>query len=426
MPSSDPAAVAGPSADSNQYAWGALIVLLVGALVMTAVARTGRSGGDLPLLPPLGGASTEFAPFRGNPPTSLEDGVVAPAQEGPAYLLKAESSTDVVAALAEALGFPTGSEPRSDDQGFIVADKGSDRVLRVGRAPGHPWTLTREDPSCATGTVSSDGPISSDSTVICPDSGIVSAEPGQVGGSSASAGAPSGVTDPQVADEEARCEPVDCPEGQACAQVCAEPTPVSPLPEPVAPPDPIELPPADQAERRGREILDKLGLEVARTTLTGSPDGLGWQVLAELSVGGLTAVGLDTNLVIGEGAEVVAGSGMVPDVELLGRYPLVDASQVLQRLQAVPGISLGGPEPALAPVQDPGVPTSIVALRLVLLLQYGLVGDRTGDRTADRTGESLVPSYLVPAFLVDASDGSVFTVPAAADEFLAGTQQTAE
>ncbi len=67
----------------------------------------------------------------------------------------------------------------------------------------------------------------------------------------------------------------------------------------------------------------------------------------------------------------------------------------------------GGPRAASAPLAETSSPpATVVALRLVLLLQSGLAGDRTGG-------------YLVPAFLVDASDGSVFTVPAAADEHLA-------
>lgn len=400
MPSSDPSD-AGPRPEgSNGYVGGALILLLVGALLIAVVARSGPAGRDLPMLPPYGGSAEELALLTANAPASLDPGVMAPAGEGPAYLLRGGDSSEVVAALSVALGFTAGSESRSNAQGFVVVDKGSDRILQVARAPGHPWNLTRGDPDCVGRP---DATVSSDGTVSCPDSGVGSDEAGQVGGSPGSAGSfdPAGPSGEST--EATRCEPVDCPEGQACAQVCAEPTPIAPVPEPVS--APIELPPPDRAEQRSREVLNAMGLEVARTTLTGAADGSGWQVLAEVAVGGLTAVGLDTHLVIGEDVEVVSGRGMLPDVELLGRYPLIDAEQALARLQANLGPRAGGPEPAVAVA--PGTqPSSVVAMRLVLLLQSGLAGDRTGD-------------YLVPAFLVDASDGAVFTVPAASDEYLA-------
>ncbi len=214
------------------------------------------------------------------------------------------------------MGFAAGSETSSDASGFVVVDKGSDRILNVSSTPGHPWSLTRGDPECAGRP---DAAVSSDGTVVCPDAGSGSDGSGQSGGSPGSGGSVDPTAPSDGPPDEARCEPVECPEGQACAQVCAEPTQIAPVPEPVLA-DPIQLPPADQAEQRGREVLTAIGLEVARTTLTGAPDGSGWQVLAEVAVDGLTAIGLETYLVIGEGAQVVSGSGMVPDVELLGRY----------------------------------------------------------------------------------------------------------
>ncbi len=95
---------ASPSADSNRYVGGALILLLVGALAMAGVARSGSVGRDLPLLPPLGGGAAELSLLAANPPTSLDPGVVAPASDGPAYLLKARSAAEVAAALSAALG----------------------------------------------------------------------------------------------------------------------------------------------------------------------------------------------------------------------------------------------------------------------------------------------------------------------------------
>ena len=382
---------------------GSLIVLLVGALIMVAVARTGPESRDLPLLPPIAeGAGGELATLTSNrPPASLGPGVVAPAGEAPAYRLNAATSPEIVTALTVALGLTAGSDSRSTDSAFLVADSGSDRVLRVRKEAGHPWTLMRGDPECVDRP---DSVVSSDGTVSCPASGVGTSGSTQ-GGSSGSTGSASQGSSP----EEARCPPVDCPPGQACAQVCPEPTPVTrPFPFESDGPS-VELPDPREAESRTREVLNAMGLEVARTTLAAAPDGSAWQVLAEVSIGGIAAVGMETHLSIGEDAEVVAGTGMVPDVELLGRYPLVGAPEALSRLQRTVTAPAGGPpEPAAGRDlgDDPTAETVVTGIRLVLLLQAGNVQQLAGD-------------YLVPAFLVDASDGAVFTVPAATDEHLA-------
>lgn len=390
---------------SNALA-GSLIVLLVGALIMVAVAGTGPQSRDLPLLPPLAGVGegAELSTFVSTqPPSSLGPGVVAPAGEAPAYRLNAATSPEIVTALTVALGMTAGSDSRSDDRGFLVTDRGSDRVLRVEKAAGHPWTLTRGDPECLDRP---DAVVSSDGTVSCPPSGVGTSGSGQSSGSTGSIGSESGGSSP----DEARCPPVECPEGQVCAQVCPEPTPAA-RPFPFESDEPsFELPDPQTAETRTREVLNAMGLEVARTTLAAAPDGSAWQVLAEVSVGGIAVVGLETHLSIGEDAEVVAGTGMVPDVELIGRYPLIGAPDALSRLQqTLLSTQPGGPEPAVAPGprgSEAAGPTMVTGIRLVLLLQAGNVQQRAGD-------------YLVPAFLIDASDGAVFTVPAVADEYLA-------
>ncbi|MBW3537356.1 MAG: hypothetical protein KY395_06265, partial [Actinobacteria bacterium] len=316
--------------------------------------------------------------------------------------LNAATSPEIVTALSVALGMTAGSDARSTDSAFLVTDSGSDRVLRVGKAPGHPWTLTRGDAECLDRP---DAVVSSDGTVSCPASGVGTSGSAQGGTSSGSTGSESQGS----ATEEARCPPVACPPGQVCAQVCPDPTPVT-RPFPFESDEPsFELPDPQAAESRTREVLNAMGLEVARTTLAAAADGSAWEVLAEVSVGGLAAVGMETHLSIGEDAEVVAGTGMVPDVELLGRYPLVGAREALSRLQPTATVPPpGGAEPAVAPDPRDGtaVETVVTGIRLVLLLQVGNVQQLAGD-------------YLVPAFLIDASDGAVFTVPAVTDEHLA-------
>ena len=399
-----------------------LVILLVGALAMMAVARSApRSGGDLPLLPAPGGSAAgdaESLSIAAAPaPTTLAPGVRAPATEAPAYRLNPGASDNIATALSVALGITAGSESRSDERRVLVVDKDTDRVLHISQEPGSPWSLSRGDPDCFDRPDSS---VSSDGSVSCAPSSSGSSGPGQVGGSEPSQGSGSSGSSEGPSGDQVRCPPVDCPEGQACAQVCPDPTPVGDPP----PAQPVDLPSPEAAETRTREVLRALGLQVVRTTLAAAPDGTAWQVLAEVSVGGITAVGMDTHLSIGEGGEVVAGSGMLPDVELLGRYPLVDADEALQRLQATqsptsPGSmqggiepDLGAPEPAIgAPAFPEAVgPTSATGIRLVLLLQLGNLEDRSG-------------SYLVPAYLIDASDGSVFTVAAATDEYLAEPQE---
>lgn len=396
------------SSGSNALA-GSLIVLLAGALVMVAVARTGPQSRDLPLLPPIDGTGEEAelsSLASTEPPGSLAPGVVAPTGEAPAYRLNAATSREIVTALTVALGMTAGSDSRSNDRNFLVTDRGSDRVLLVEKAAGHPWTLNRGDPECIGRP---DSVVSSDGTVSCPASGVGTSGSGQTSGSTGSGGSAGSDSGGTSGSEEARCPPVECPEGEVCAQVCPEPAPVT-RPFPFESDEPsFELPDPQRAESRTREVLNAMGLEVARTTLSAAADGSSWQVLAEVSVGGIAAVGMETHLSIGEDTEIVAGTGMVPDVELLGRYPLIGAADALSRLQRTVVAQPGGPEPAVAPApgefEPMGRPT-VTGIRLVLLLQAGNVEQLAGD-------------YLVPAFLVDASDGSIFTVPAVPDEHLA-------
>ena len=423
MPSSDPAA--GPAmmqpTDAPDSRFGAkalmasVVILLVGASAMYAVGRGAPAAGELPLLPPLDAdsrAGAESLTIAASPPPStLGSGVVAPADEAPAYRLRGGRAGDVVTPLTAALGITPSSESRLEEGAVLVVDAGSDRVLKVEDSPGHPWNLMRGDPDCFGHPDSS---VSSDGTISCPD-GEGSSEAGQVGGSEPSQGSGVSGDESSARDEQVRCPPVECPEGQACAQVCPEPSLLAPPEGPS-----FALPPPQAAETRAREVLQTLGLEVARSTLSVSPDGAYWQVLAELSVGGIAAVGMDTQLSIGEDAQVIAGSGMIPDARLLGSYPLISADEALTRLQQIHSPNdqpqFDGREPAVGvpePMIDyssrpPEEETAVTGMRLVLLLQTSGGGPRSG-------------AYLVPAFLLDASDGSVFTVPAAIDEHLTPT-----
>ncbi len=400
-----------------------LVILMAGALAMFAVGRGAPAAGDLPLLPPLDAdsrAGAESLTIAATPPpTSLGPGVVAPADEAPAYRLSGGRPADVVISLTAALGITPSPESRSEEGGLLVVDTGTDRVLRVENSPGNPWNLLRGDPDCFGHPDSS---VSSDGTISCPDSTGGSSERGQAGGSepsqrsmsSESRGAGSGVTGAQ-SDEQVRCPPVQCPEGQACAQVCPEPQRFSP------PVEQAQLPSPQAAEERAREVIRAIGLDVARSTLSVAPDGNSWEVLAELSVGGIAAVGMDTQLSIGEGPQVIAGSGMIPDARLLGAYPLITADEALVRVQQMHSPNdqppfdgrepaVGAPEPATEEYASfpPEEETAVTGMRLVLLLQASGGGPSSG-------------AYLVPAFLLDTSDGSVFTVPAAMDEHLTPT-----
>lgn len=419
MPSSDLSGgapviepAAGPESTFGAKAlMASFVILLAGALAMFAVGRGGPASGDLPLLPPLdadsrpGAESLTIAATP--PPSSLGPGVVAPADEAPAYRLNPARTADVVTSLTSVLGMNPRPGPRPDQDALLIVDAGSDRVLRVENSPGNPWSLMRGDPDCFGDPDSS---VSSDGTISCPDS--TSSEPATADPmSSESQGAVSG----GQSEEQGRCPPVECPEGQACAQVCPDPQP-GPQPLDLGAPV-VQLPSPQEAEARAREVLEGLGLEVARSTVAVAPDGSAWQVLAELSVDGIPAVGMDTQLSIGEGAQVIAGSGMVPDARLLGAYPLITADEALVRVQQIHSPNtqpqFGGREPAAGDPEPtighsslpPDGETAVTGMRLVLLLQTSGGGPRSG-------------AYLVPAFLLDASDGSVFTVPAALDENL--------
>lgn len=412
-PTSDPQVMTVSSPETGDARPGrtgiaaSVVILLAGALIMIAVSRGAPGGGDLPLLPPLGGDSrvgVETLTIAATPPpSSLGPGVSTPADRAPAYRIAEGSAADVVTTLATALGFTAAPESRSDSRGFLIVDAGSDRLLRVENAPGYPWSVQRGDPDCID---QPDSSVSSDGTISCPSSDG-STGPGAVQGSEPSPG-----SEEPGSEEQVRCPPVECPEGQACAQVCPEPELMVPQPEPFA-----QLPNPQETEQLARRIIQSLGVEVARSTLSVAPDGRSWQVLAELAVGGIPAVGMDTLLSISGEAEVVAGRGMIPTVDLLGEYPVITADEALIRLREVHSPNdqprfdgrepAGRPEPAIDDdlLLPPTEETFVTAMRLVLLLQTTPGGG----------------VFLVPAFQIDGSDGGTFTVPAARDEHLTPT-----
>lgn len=321
---------------------------------MTDPAAPDRTSKDRPKLPRTNVQSETIGMFTARLPEALAAGLQRPAERAPAYEIRASKGTAVAIRLRDALGLA--GEPVADAAGVIVADTGSDRVLRVVFAPGNPWMMYRGDPACLR---TPDAGIAPDGRIFC-------------------------MTEQGNSESDRLLKERTITE--------------------------------EQARSVARQFMSGLGLDVRNIIVSDHADagwGIGggaWGVAIETAVGGLPAIGLDTHLSIAEEARVTSGYGMVVEPKPLGDYPLVDVSEAHARLTQ--WLDESAPRSPIefrrgeAPAEPP---TTIVGARLALAFSEPPVPSGTRREV----------SYLVPTFVLDASDGRVFPIPAVTADHLA-------
>ena len=381
--------------------------------------------------------------------------------KAPAYSMGRHASRADVAALAKNLGV-SGSVAQ-EDEAWVVRD--GETVLRVFDQPGAPWNLSIEYGPTGGGG-SEDCAVSSDGQTRCvsPDGGGSSGS-GSSGSSTGSAGATEPADKPQSEpvppppppesgegeSEAIDCPMPECPPGQSCIQSC--PTPGDGGGDggkPAPPQRPADLPSQADAERAGRDVLTRLGLDLdgARVNVYDAFDA--WDVNVSPRVGDLEVVGLYWSVAIGPKGKVVRANGFLADPEKIGDYPLAGTDVGLKRLKETSGggVAMGaatdlddGREPAvgapqtliapapecppeadcIAPVPEPGPPPEPL-VRTITGVRLGLLFSAGFDVDDDAT---LVPAYLFefgdepePVGAGAAIDNSI-PVPAVTEEYLA-------
>jgi hypothetical protein len=333
---------------------GSLVLLAAGSLAIFLAAGTssgtngGRGTATLPSLPAGPPALMTF----GDIPAGLHPSVRAPAKKASAYRLTAPDSARVEAVIAQ-LGMTEASRSTSAAGGLVLSEAGSRRLLHIEAGPSGHWTLHRGDPAC----------LNRDDSGMSPDGRI------------------------------------------SCSTSAASPVPPAegvllPL-EPLGP-DAGPTPSRGDADGAVRELLDAVGVEVLKTHSSSLREGEGWHVLAETSVAGRIAVGLDAWLLVGRGGLFLAGEGWLGVPKWLGEYPLVEPTEAMHRLR----MSMEDARAKFDPVEERGRGGRVTSMRLVLL----------------REGAHIDPdgSHLVPAFVLDTDARETFVVPAVVDARLEG------
>jgi len=253
-------------------------------------------------------------------------------ESAPAYTVKTDTSRDRINRVAAALGVPADrvvveqSTPPEPTGGLVL-------VVLQGR-----WSLETAPAGCST---------SSDGVTTCSSVGLAS---GTANASSAA----------RAADD---CPMPPCPAGQACAQVC--PSPGGPVPMPVAPPAPVrpaDLPSQQEAERIGRDVLAKSGVDLGQADVQVTDGFTSWSVMASPRIDGFATQGLETTVMVGPKGAIEGGYGSLVTLTKVGEYPLAGTSVGLERLRSgrfagpMPMLATGGqPEPPVAVESRPAV-----------------------------------------------------------------------
>lgn len=366
-------------------AGGAALVCVV-ALVGLAITAGRDRGSHVPAtLPVLGGGARAAAAapmgLRVRGPVRYEATGPLPAldAEADAYTLPAPvEDLGRFAALAHDLGVD-GTVTRTES-GWTISD-GTDH-LDVQRVAGLQWSRYRaEAVTVSSGAASSSG-SSGSGTVVC--------------------GSP-------------------CPPDAACIAPDCAPAEPTPAPEPQRPAD---LPAKADAERIGRALLAKVGVDLDHATVAVEDGFSVWTVNADPIVDGHPVIGMTTSVGIGPKGEVTGANGWLGRPVKGDRYPLVGTAAGLKKLGEDQVRMLGGPQELLAPepacdaAADCGttppepVVVHITAVSLGLQLFWGSGVDQ--------------PAYLVPTYLFRTTDGNDLPVIAVDPHYLAPTPAPVE
>jgi hypothetical protein len=313
--------------------WGALVVLVAGAVGL--VVANGGGGGDsaAPALPLSVGSSDE-AGGAGDARASVMaadllplatyvpgDGLPDGGGREPAYRLPTSVDEGAVREIAAALGID--AAPTEQDGAWHAT--AGDMALDV-YGPGGSWSAYRnvaepapagagaEGGTTAT-TVAPDTPVSDDSAVA----------PGTAAGSASGGGCieRDGVTECTAQTQAEQ----PCPDDPRA--LCPEPRPFAP---PQPPERPADLPSEDEARDIALDLLGAAGTDVEGADVQVTDATIQWTVTVEPRVGGLPAPGLAAYVAVGAGGRVDSASGDVGPPEELGDYDLIDTRAALERL----------------------------------------------------------------------------------------------
>jgi hypothetical protein len=443
--------------------WAVLAGIVAGAAAVAAVAGSGAGGGPRRLPPlALGGTAAATGAERGDAKAALfpvpgevryEVAGELPnlPERAPAWTVGSEASTGRVRELARALGLD--GEVRSEPDAWVVRD--GTRELRVTRVPGLPWYYQADAPEpCVEPAVppGPDQPVSSGDEAARREKATdcVVVDPGVVSSGGASAGtAPTAATTDGGANSSpsggtaGRAEPgaAEGAEPAGTGEPPAEPPPpatVEPCPMPPCPPGvaciqrcgteeptrPADLPTPAEAERQARDLLGRVGLDLAGAQVSVDDGFSALFVYVRPALGGLPVVGWDWSVAIGPKGSVVSASGWLARPTRGDDYPLAGLAAGLERLRTnrwfgYPGpVPLGAPETLIAPevgcdevrVLDPRMvrPTEPGAgdcpppepiVRMVTGVRLGLLFAPAAEPGGD--GAWFVPVYL---FTLDGSE----------------------
>jgi hypothetical protein len=316
--------------------WGALVVLVAGAVGL--VVANGGGGGDsaAPTLPLSVGSSGE-AGGAGDARASVMaadllpvstyvpgDGLPDGGGSEPAYRLPTSVDEGAVREIAAALGID--AAPTEQDGAWHAT--GGDMGLDV-YGPAGSWSAYRnvaEPASTEPAPAGAGAEAGTTPTTFAPDTPV--SDDAAAASGTASGGQCIERDGMAECTLEGQAEPEEpCPD---------DPRALCPAPRPFAPPQPPErpadLPSEDEARRIALDLLGAAGTDVEGADVQVTDATIQWTVTVEPRVGGLPAPGLAAYVAVGAGGRVDSASGYVGPPEELGDYDLIDTRAALERL----------------------------------------------------------------------------------------------
>lgn len=350
--------------------WGVLaaVALAAGALAVTA----GGDDDELPTLPVALGAATaetdsaagSAAPMAGDLRMAwvtylAGDDLPALGGEGPAYRLSGAVDEDRVRALAESLGIE--GDLRQEDGYWHI--EGDDAVLEVYEGGSWWYSIQQYEvlpaeggggsPGCEPGPAVDCGVVEPVPADAPPPTTIVAGGPNTTASCTTREAADGTKVEECVATDEPCPPDGDCP---------------VPLPTPIEPQPPADLPSEDAAREIALDLLRSTGMDLddAKVTVDGPYEA--WYVNVEPTIDGLPVSGLSSMVAVGSKGAITNATGNLATPELIGDYPLIDTRAAIERLNEQQGswfgygtdVPLGAPgtassRPAVAIAEDPAV-----------------------------------------------------------------------
>jgi hypothetical protein len=170
---------------------------------------------------------------------------------------------------------------------------------------------------------------------------------------------------------------------------------------------PAGLPSRSEAEKQGRELLDRLGVDLDHATVHVDDGFSVWNVMADPEVDDLPVVGMSTSVAIGVGGRIQYANGWLGDPTKGDDYPLIGAQSALKKLQEQQVTTMMMPvcdDTAASCAAPEPMTVDVTEVRLGLqLFSYG---------------EPDEPGYLVPSYVFSTDDGGQLPVIAVEDRYL--------